>query len=68
MTLSNEDIFYIPGVYEIIMEYKQDMDIVLKHLEKVRRHRVRCRNWIASNKHSRRMAKAQKRIQVDYEW
>lgn len=68
MTLSNEDIFYIPGVHEIIIGYKNNMDIVLKHMEKVRKHRIKYRNWVASNKHSRRMARAQKRITVDYNW
>jgi len=68
MTLSNEDIFYIPGVHEIIMNYKKDMDVVLKHLEKVRKHRIKYRNWIATNKHAYRMAKANKRMAINYDW
>ena len=58
MTLSNEDIFYIPGVHEIIMDYKKDIDVVLKKIERKRRERLADINWLASMKHIRRMAKS----------
>ena len=58
MTLSNEDIFYIPGVHEIIMSYKEDMDVILKRIEIRRKQRLEHINWKASVKHIRRMAKS----------
>ena len=62
MTLSNEDIFYIRGVHKIIMDYKEDMDIILKKIEKKRQERIEQRNWIASIKHINRMNKARRHI------
>ncbi len=54
--LSNEDIFHIPGVYEIIMNYKKDIDVVLKYLKQKRRKRVEMRNCIASINHINRLS------------
>ena len=36
--LSNEDIFYIPGVHEIIIGYKKDIDRVIRKRIAKRRH------------------------------
>ena len=37
--LSNEDIFYIPGVHEIIIGYKEDMDAIIRKRVAKRRHK-----------------------------
>ena len=58
MTLSNEDIFYIPGVHEIIINYKKDMDVVLNYLKQKKKERLESRNWIASMKHINRLSKS----------
>ena len=46
--LSNEDIFYIDGIHEIIMNYKRDMDEVI-------RKRVARRQYNSLMKHIQRM-------------
>jgi len=58
MTLSNEDIFYIKGVHEIIMDYKKEMDIVLKEIRRMEKLRLEELNWTASMKHIRRLHKS----------
>ena len=58
MTLSNKDIFYIKGVHEIIIDYKNQMDVLLKEVARKEQLRLEERNWIASVKHIRRLRKS----------
>ncbi len=61
ITLTNEDIFYIPGVHEIIIDYKKDMDAVLKYLKQKQKKRVEMRNHRASINHVRRLLNQRKK-------
>lgn len=57
--LSNEDIFYIKGIHEIIMSYKKDMDRVI-------RKRVTMRQHNSSMKHIYRIYGARMGINLMY--
>ena len=65
--LSNEDIFYIKGVHEIIISYKRDLDEVirkkvtrrrhkslLKHVDRMRNYYNKCDNYHNSERIRRR--------------